>query len=254
MTAELAAGNYANGSGTLTYNITGTPSAAGIANFAINVDGQNCNFSITVNVSQPLTVHCTGSPTAVIEVVNPTTGKTWMDRNLGATQAATSSTDVAAYGNLYQWGRGNDGHQCRNSSLTSTKSSTDQPGHGNFINTPFNPTDWRSPENTNLWVNGVNNPCPSGYRLPTNAEIGAEPGSWSNSNATGAFASPLKLPLAGERSGVNGSFSGVGTYGAYWSSTVGAVGYSRGLLIYNSGAVMINSYRSNGNSVRCIKH
>jgi len=38
--------------------------------------------------------------TAVVDVVS-TTGKTWMDRNLGATQQATSSTDAAAYGDMY---------------------------------------------------------------------------------------------------------------------------------------------------------
>jgi len=33
-----------------------------------------------------------------------------MDRNLGATQVATSSTDENSYGDLYQWGRRADGH------------------------------------------------------------------------------------------------------------------------------------------------
>ena len=56
-----------------------------------------------------------------------------MDRNLGATQAATSSTDVDAYGDLYQWGRFSDGHQCRTSATNPTLSSTDQPAHGDFI-------------------------------------------------------------------------------------------------------------------------
>ena len=56
-----------------------------------------------------------------------------MDRNLGATQAATSSTDVDAYGDLYQWGRFSDGHQCRTSNTTATLSSVDQPAHGDFI-------------------------------------------------------------------------------------------------------------------------
>ncbi len=67
-------------------------------------------------------VFCNGSPTTIVDVTNPTTGAIWMDRNLGATQAATSSTDVDAYGDLYQWGR-SDGHQCRTAaSLTSTLS------------------------------------------------------------------------------------------------------------------------------------
>ncbi|MCD4736862.1 MAG: hypothetical protein K8R53_12530, partial [Bacteroidales bacterium] len=38
-------------------------------------------------------------------VVNDVTGKVWLDRNLGASQVATSSTDTNAYGDLYQWGR-----------------------------------------------------------------------------------------------------------------------------------------------------
>jgi len=38
-------------------------------------------------------------------VTNPITGETWMDRNLGAIQVATSSTDADSYGDLYQWGR-----------------------------------------------------------------------------------------------------------------------------------------------------
>jgi uncharacterized protein (TIGR02145 family) len=49
LTAMLTAGNFTNGAGSLTYTITGTPSAAGTANFALNLGGQNCNLSRTVN-------------------------------------------------------------------------------------------------------------------------------------------------------------------------------------------------------------
>jgi uncharacterized protein (TIGR02145 family) len=114
--------------------------------------------------------------TQVVEVTNPSTGKVWMDRNLGASRAATSSTDEEAYGDLYQWGRAADGHQIRTSNTTSTLSNSDTPGHGNFILANYPPYDWRSPQNDNLWqgVNGTNNPCPAGYRLPTEAELDAE--------------------------------------------------------------------------------
>jgi uncharacterized protein (TIGR02145 family) len=197
------------------------------------------------------TVHCSGTPTAVVDVTNPATGKTWMDRNLGASQAATSSTDAAAYGDLYQWGRRADGHQCRNSATTSTLSSTDQPAHGSFI---FSSSDWRSPQNTNLWqgVNGVNNPCPSGYRLPTETELNAERTSWNSNNAAGAFASPLKLPVAGSRGNSNGSLYGFGTIGDYWSSTVSSP-LSRYLSFSSSFASMGSSSRASGFSVRCLK-
>ena len=194
-----------------------------------------------------------GAPTTSV-VTNPATGKIWMDRNLGASQVATSSTDEASYGHLYQWGRGADGHQLRTSGTTTNLSSSDSPGHGNFILAPNTPYDWRSPQNTNLWqgVSGVNNPCPTGYRLPTEAEWNAERLSWSSNNAAGAFASPLKLPLAGGRSSSNGSLYSVGSYGHYWSSTISSTG-SRDLYFDSSYAYMRTYGRAYGYSVRCLK-
>jgi uncharacterized protein (TIGR02145 family) len=195
-----------------------------------------------------------GGATSTAIVTNPTTGKIWMDRNLGATQVATSSTDAASYGDLYQWGRGTDGHQIRTSATTATLSTTDTPGHGDFITINSSPFDWRSPQNTNLWqgVNGVNNPCPSGYRLPTTTELNEERLSWSTNNAAGAFASPLKLPVAGNRNASNGSLVNVGTRGLYWSSSVSST-YSLYLNFDSSSANMITNYRANGFSVRCLK-
>jgi hypothetical protein len=38
-------------------------------------------------------------------VTSPDTGKVWLDRNLGARQVCTSSTDAACFGDLYQWGQ-----------------------------------------------------------------------------------------------------------------------------------------------------
>lgn len=154
--------------------------------------------------------------TIVVEVTNPVTGKTWMDRNLGAIAPARSSFDCYAYGNLYQWGRGSDGHEYRNSDRTTTLATTEVPNDGNpwdglFINMSTTPTgspfDWLNPENGNLWdgVNGINNPCPEGFRVPTDNELEQEMLSWiqppinSTMNASGAMASPLKLPAAGYR-------------------------------------------------------
>ncbi len=178
-----------------------------------------------------------------------------MDRNLGATQAATSSTDAASYGDLYQWGRRNDGHQCRTSATTATLSSTDTPANGNFITINSGNFDWRSPQNANLWqgVNGVNNPCPSGYRIPTETEINAERLSWSVYTSVGAFASPLKLPMAGSRGVSDGSLNNVGTGGYYWSSTIGGTG-SRRLYFGIVNAGIDAGYRVGGGSVRCIKN
>jgi hypothetical protein len=129
------------------------------------------------------------NPTEIVEAIS-LTGRVWMDRNLGASRVALSSSDSDAYGDLYQWGRRADGHQCRNAITTSTLSSSDQPGHGDFIIATSSPYDWRSPQNIDLWLglSGVNNPCPSGFRLPTEAEFSIEHTSWPSFNAAGAFA------------------------------------------------------------------
>ena len=187
------------------------------------------------------------------DVLNPTTGTVWMDRNLGASRAATSSDDAEAYGDLYQWGRATDGHEKRNSGTTTNLSSSDTPDHGNFILVTDDPYDWCSPQNGSLWqgVSGTNNPCPSGYRLPTEAEWEAERTSWSSNNPAGAFGSPLKLPVAGYRDPSSGSLGGVGGAGLYWSSTVEGI-YSRRLDFFSSYAE--NSLRAVGYSVRCIKN
>jgi uncharacterized protein (TIGR02145 family) len=196
----------------------------------------------------------TGTISYANTVVNSTTGKIWMDRNLGATQVATSSTDPASFGDLYQWGRGTDGHQIRTSATTATLSSTDQPAEGKFITINSGNYDWRSPQNDNLWqgVSGVNNPCPSGYRIPTETEWEAERLSWTSSNTAGAFASPLKLPMAGYRNFSSGSLFSVGTGGFYWSSLV-IVESSRRLYFDSGMASMFGNWRTHGLSVRCIK-
>ena len=187
------------------------------------------------------------------DVYNPATGQVWMDRNLGATQVATSSTDANSYGHLYQWGRGTDGHQIRTSGTTTTLSSSDQPGNL-FIGTGVGGSDWRSPRNDNLWqgVSGINNPCPTGYRLPTDAELNAERLSWGTNNAAGAFASPLKLPAAGVRDSQDGTLVHVGSVGRYWSSTVN-VALTWYINITSTGAQRHDTHRSHGHSVRCIK-
>jgi uncharacterized protein (TIGR02145 family) len=259
LTATLAAGLLANGAGSLTYTITGTPTTSGTASFAITVGGQSCSFTVSVliPIGQYIagTVHCAGA-TTVADVTNPTTGRIWMDRNLGASQVATSSTDANSYGDLYQWGRRADGHQCRTSATTTTLSSSDQPANGNFILELNPPFDWRSPQNTNLWqgVNGVNNPCPSGYRLPTETEANAEQTSWSSSNAAGAFASPLKLPVPGRRDGSNGSLYNVGTGGGFWTSTVSSANSLNLYFNIYDFAGMTTPDRATGASVRCIKN
>ncbi len=193
---------------------------------------------------------CTAPPVGTVT----SAGQVWMDRNLGASRVATSSTDTEAYGDLYQWGRGTDGHEKRNSATTTPLSSSDTPGHGDFITTSSSPWDWRTPQNDNLWqgVSGINNSCPAGFRLPTRTELNTERASLSSNDEAGAYGSPLKLVVAGYRNHGNGTIFGAGYGGYYWSSTVS--GSNSCYLRFNSGsAYMYSYYRAGGFSVRCLK-
>ncbi len=196
-----------------------------------------------------------GSPVTYGTVLNATTTECWLDRNLGATQVAISSTDAAAYGDLFQWGRLDDGHQVRSPApaTTATLATTDTPGHANFITNGSSPNDWRSPENNNLWqgASGVNNPCPSDWRIPTEAEWEAERVSWGTHNSAGAFATPLKLTLAGYSHRQVGVRYDVGSSGRYWASSVD--GTNSRYLYFDSSNAYMNSYgRANGLAVRCL--
>lgn len=241
LTASLPAGELAKGSGSLNFSITGTPNSTGTATFFIDVGGQSCSFSRTVM-----------PPLVAGEVISPT-GRIWMDRNLGASQVASSGTDAAAYGDLYQWGRGADGHQSRTSITTPTLATSSTPGHGDFIRGGTTDYDWLTSQDDTLWqgVSGTNNPCPSGYRIPTKTEWDAEFETWSSKNVAGAYASVLKLPAAGQRLR-GGGLDDVGSQGHYASSTVnGAQVY----ILYATSTTASTSsiHRNKGFSVRCIK-
>ena len=203
--------------------------------------------------------------TAVVEVTS-LTGRKWMDRNLGAERVATSPTDELAFGDLYQWGRWADGHQCRTSGTRSTVSSTDRTLHGDFIVVPTTSAtdDWRNPQNNALWgINrssgGVNNPCPSGFRLPTEDEVRDERRSWTGgNNSVGAFNSVLKLPLSGyrEQTGEVLAEAQGSPYGFIWAQDVAGSDLPKAAraLAYFSGNAFENPYhRARGYAVRCIK-
>ncbi len=249
----ISIGNYTvsgtNATSGITYSATGTFSATGpqtivlqnnnaviptffSGNASITLSGDATN---TLSISPRIDVKpISSSATAVVEITSAT-GKIWMDRNLGARRVATALNDKVAYGNLYQWGRGEDGHQTfivngaadyglLMGGATSILSATDNPGHSMFIYTTATPNDWRSTQNNTLWqgVSGINNPCPSGFRLPTTAEWSSELSTNGISTLAQAYSSIFKLTAPGAviNTSTIASTSSYSSYGYYWSSTV----------------------------------
>jgi len=153
------------------------------------------------------------------------------------------------------WGRAADGHQLRTSATTSTLATTSTPGHGDFIISTASPLDWLTTKDDTLWqgVSGTNNPCPSGYRLPTETELENERSSWGSNNIAGAFASVLKLTLGGYRNGGAGTVIYLDQGGNYWSSTVSGTD-ARYLYANGSSSETGSTVRSNAISLRCIKN
>ncbi|MFZ4521483.1 MAG: hypothetical protein ACOYNC_07250 [Bacteroidales bacterium] len=199
-----------------------------------------CGMTMTINH-----IEGTVSPenkTVSYGTVNEIPGepaKCWITRNLGATQQATSATDAteASAGWYWQFNR-KQGYM-----------------HDGATRTPN--TTWADNINEDLNWQVSNDPCAielgSGWRIPTSTE-------WTNIDDAenwidfnGPWNSPLKIHAAGYLYSSNGSLTGRGSNGTYWSSTQDDASYGWYLDFYYSGSNMNSNYKAFGFSVRCVR-
>ncbi|KFF20508.1 T9SS type A sorting domain-containing protein [Chryseobacterium sp. JM1] len=204
--------------------------------------------------------------TVTYSTVRGAEGNIWMQQNLGSSQVASSLGDEASYGDLFQWGRWDDGHQLRNSATaapTTPNSPDGLAGSGAFIiGSPswwstFAATDkWTASNAANVSVNVGADPCMAvgpGWKMPSQAEWAAAVESDHIANPGTAYNSYLKLPASGYRSSSNGALTFAGQRGYFWSSDTSNSG---GKYLY-IGATIANpssgAMRGQGSAVRCIK-
>jgi uncharacterized protein (TIGR02145 family) len=205
------------------------------------------------------------------KTVRAADGKIWLQQNLGSPQVAFHHNDAASYGDYFQWGRWDDGHQAANSPPLTGGPSLLNPsnivsGNPNFIKGTTAGTRWWGTGGlaTDTWsgssataTNGKD-PCVAlgtGWRLPTAAD-------WQNlkhcedlEGVMTAFQSNLKLPGGGFRDAYGGFVFQNGDNSNYWSSTAGNSSYATVLHIDDNtySATLEASNRGQGYNCRCVK-
>jgi len=202
--------------------------------------------------------------------VRGTDGKIWLQKNLGAANVASALADSTSYGDLFQWGRWDDGHQLRSSATSSTNPSPNNPsGLGTGSSTFYLGTGttgwWSTKALTDTWSEATPatvsstagcDPCKqlgAGWHMPTSTEWQSAVTAESMTNPATAFSSYLKLPANGNRTSTGG-YDFTGTRGYYWSSETSNTG---GKYLYIGTVSAPNpssgAFRGQGSAVRCLK-
>lgn len=280
ITITAPAGTFNNGSGAVVFTATGTPVNTGSFNVWIRVGNiQQCMMFFKVinapasgpNVDPGPAFGSTGvvnftyrgQPVAYT-TVRAEDGRIWLQQNLGAPQVAFGPYDDASYGDYFQWGRWDDGHQVRTSPIITGGSTLMNPSHipsgnPNFITGSTSSTQWWGVGGlvSDTWsgstassTNGKD-PCAAigpGWRLPTAAE-------WLNVamqedlfGTLAAYDCNMKLTSSGNRSFQNGDI------GYYWTSGAANNSYAKVFFfddLYNADVSL--AYRVEGYNCRCIK-
>jgi uncharacterized protein (TIGR02145 family) len=259
LVANLLTGNLTTGNGVLTYTISGTPTTAGTANFAIAFGGKSCAITITVDdVAQTI-----GKPGPNITDSEGNSYKTvtigtqqWMAENLKVSKYS-DGTAVPNITDNTQWSKLTTGawSYYNNDAANNSK-------YGKLYN-------WYALSKTS---NGNKNVCPTGWHVPTDAEwtvltdylggaieaggkmkeVGTS--NWDSPNANATNTSLFSALPGGIRVS-NGDYDNVGYSVNWWSSTEVGTGdaWVRGLSATNGSAGRNNDGKRGGLSVRCLR-
>lgn len=232
-------------------------------------DDQNLSSETAINVRiveslpDPIAMMhpLTGETYSYNVVVSPFTGKRWLDRNLGASEACSAEDDVACYGGYYQWGRSTDGHELFDSPTEDATVVSVEITYYKFIlaladhRFDWTEVDGAGTQRQYRWSLGDGSLlCPQGYRVPTLFELAAETSESLDAVAGAAemFTNFLNIPAAGYRGG-DGEVRGAGVVGSLWSVTTFNDDNKSGSLAFDISTTYRYDAddRAKGHSVRC---
>jgi hypothetical protein len=200
-------------------------------------------------------------------------GRVWLQQNLGSLRVAQSEEDEQSFGDVFQWGRWDDGHQLRSVSYENAETTLriNNPTGLNDTTTHFYKNWWRGGDEHDEWSanspsevtpNKGCDPCKAmgaEWRMPTKEEWETVLIKEEINSVTSGFKSNLKIAGAGGgRNSLTGNFEGPGN-AAFWTSTatgkktsLGACAYDVTLLSYK---YFFSEYPAYGTAltIRCIK-
>jgi uncharacterized protein (TIGR02145 family) len=247
-------------------NIVGS----GIGNFSTTITGLNSNTTYFVRAyainGSGTSYGPQNSFTTDVDWggLSPVTlnGIIWAPRNSGY-------DGTHKHGLLYQWHR-KFGQDYISSGTSAGQVSLDVGNNVNNAETFYiygsGTSDWCLTQQAS-WNMSTANPCPYGWRVPTNVElttlnnigstwvvsgIDGLPGRWFGGNHSTDHVGSVFFPASGSRADYNGGPLVRDSYGRYWSSIV--LGTNAYLLQFSSSTSYItDSFRAHGFSVRCVK-
>jgi uncharacterized protein (TIGR02145 family) len=265
LTASLTAGNFANGAGSLTYIITGTPPTSGIASFALSIGGQTCTLSLTVSAASGIIstpgagVTFDGYTYSSIVLGN---GQEWMAENLRTTLYANGDPIPNVTVNT-QWQYLTTGAWAHYNNNSGYENTYGKLYNGYTVADPRNvcPVGWHVPTDFE-WNTLIGYLDPNYDNFINNASQSAIAGGKMKSAGTQYWQSPNtdafnEVGFSGLPGGARGtsSFSAITQVGYWWSNTANGTNALRiRSLIFNSGDVNRNSFTfSSAISIRCLK-